>query len=82
VPSQVIMSVAEIPCEDPACPGPATQIIVLGLEMVPRIVMIHRPVANINAGNMVAAFSDARSVTGRAHWHQWTTPLPPATAML
>lgn len=53
--SQVIVSVAEIPCEDLACPGPATQITVLGLDLVRRIVVIHRPVADVTEADIGSA---------------------------
>lgn len=55
VSSQVIVSVAEIPCDDPACPGPATQITVLGLDLVRRILVIHRPVAEVSETDIGSA---------------------------
>ncbi|CAM3220013.1 hypothetical protein PANO111632_08790 [Paracoccus nototheniae] len=55
VPLQVIVSVAEIPCEDPACSGPATQITVLGLDLVRRIMVIHRPVAEVTEAEIGSA---------------------------
>ncbi|MFN3275722.1 MAG: hypothetical protein ACK41U_13740 [Paracoccus sp. (in: a-proteobacteria)] len=52
---QVIVSVAEIPCEDPACPGPATQITILGLDLIRRRLVIHRPVAQVTEAGIAAA---------------------------
>lgn len=51
--NQAFVSVRESPCEDPACPGPATQITILGLDMVRRGFVIHRPVATITEADLV-----------------------------
>lgn len=52
---QVIVSVTQIPCEDPACPGPATQISILGLDLIRRMLVIHRPVAEVAEADIAAA---------------------------
>lgn len=52
---QVLVSVAEIPCEDPACAGPATQITILGMDLTRRVMVIHRPAAEVVTTDIVAA---------------------------
>jgi len=42
-----LVSVVEVPCDDPECPGPATQITILGLDMIRRGFLVHLPVASI-----------------------------------
>jgi len=42
-----LVSVVEVPCDDPDCPGPATQITILGLDMIRRGFLVHVPVAAI-----------------------------------
>lgn len=51
--NHALVSVTEIPCDDPACPGPATQITVLGFDMVLRGFVIHRPVTTITEADLV-----------------------------
>lgn len=53
----VLVSVTEIPCDDPACPGPATQITILGLDMVRRGFLIHMPVAAVTEADLAAISS-------------------------
>ncbi len=50
--SHALVSVSEIPCDDHACPGPATQITILGLDMVRRGFVIHLPVAAITEADL------------------------------
>lgn len=52
--NHALVSVTEIPCDDPACPGPATQITILGLDMVRRGFVIHVPVAMITEADLFA----------------------------
>lgn len=56
---QVLVSVAEIPCQDPACPGPATQITILGMDLTRRVMVIHRPAAEVSAADIAAALGNA-----------------------
>ncbi|MFN3276632.1 MAG: hypothetical protein ACK41U_18405 [Paracoccus sp. (in: a-proteobacteria)] len=55
--AQVIVPVAELPCDDPACPGPATQITILGLDLIRRMLVIHRPVSDVTEADILAAMS-------------------------
>jgi len=48
----VLVSVVEVPCDDPNCPGPATQITILGLDMVRRRFMVHLPAASITEADL------------------------------
>jgi len=50
--SHVLISVSEIFCDDPECPGPATQITILGLDMVRRAFVIHLPVSAISEADL------------------------------
>jgi len=52
--NHALVSVAEVPCDDPACPGPATQITIVGLDMVRRGFVIHVPVAAITEADLAA----------------------------
>jgi len=47
-----LVSVVEVPCDDPDRPGPATQITILGLDMVRRRFMVHLPVASITEAEL------------------------------
>ena len=47
-----LVSVVEVPCDDPECPGPATQITVLGLDMIRRGFLVHLPVASITEADL------------------------------
>ena len=55
----VLVSVAQIPCQDPACPGPATQISILGMDLVRQVMVIHRPAAEVTASDIAAAWRHA-----------------------
>lgn len=44
-----LISVTEISCDDPICPGPATQITILSLDLMRRVLVIHRPVVEVSA---------------------------------
>lgn len=52
--TQSLISVVETHCADPQCPGPATQITILGFDMVRRCVVLHRPVAEVTAADVAA----------------------------
>jgi hypothetical protein len=47
-----LVSVVEVPCDDPECPGPATQITILGLDMIRRGFLVHVPVASITEADL------------------------------
>ena len=47
-----LITVTEVECDDPACPGPATHITILGIDLVRRSLLIHRPVADVTAADM------------------------------
>ncbi len=47
-----LITVAEIACNDPACPGPATQITILGVDLIRRSFVIHRPVSDVTAADL------------------------------
>lgn len=54
-----LVTVTEFHCTDPACPGLATRITIFGIDLLRREVVLHRPVAEITAG-------DLRGVTPKA----------------
>lgn len=56
---QVLVSVAEIPCEDQAGEGPAAQITILGMDLMRRVMVIHRPAAEVSAADIAAALGNA-----------------------
>lgn len=63
---QVLVSVAAFPCQDPSCPGPATQISILGMDLTRRSMVIHRPATEVSAADIAAAlWGGTRPVTGR-----------------
>ncbi|MGP9791225.1 hypothetical protein [Roseinatronobacter sp. NSM] len=47
-----LISVTEITCGDPTCPGPATQITILSLDLMRRVFVIHRPVIEVSAADL------------------------------
>ena len=47
-----VVSVMEVNCDDPLCPGPATQITILGLDMVRRGFVVHLPVSMITGADL------------------------------
>lgn len=47
-----LITVTEVECQDPACLGPATQITILGIDLVRKSFLIHRPVADVTAADM------------------------------
>jgi hypothetical protein len=55
VPSQAIVSVTQIDCQDPDCPGPATQITVMGLDLIRRVVTVHRALDQVEQADIGAA---------------------------
>lgn len=48
----VLITVSQVDCPDPVCPGPATQITILGFDLRRRTLLIHRPVAQITAADL------------------------------
>lgn len=52
---QTIVSVAEVICDDPDCPGPATRVTIVGLDLVRRTRVIHRPLVGVTAADVVDA---------------------------
>ena len=50
--NHVLISVSEIFCDDPECPGPATQITILGLDMIRRVFVIHVPVSTVSEADL------------------------------
>ncbi|MCC5958490.1 MAG: hypothetical protein JJU08_04045 [Rhodobacteraceae bacterium] len=50
-----LITVAQFDCPDPACPGPKTQITILGFDLMRRSLLIHLPVADIMAEDLDAA---------------------------
>lgn len=51
---QALISVAQVDCDQTQCPGPATQITLLTLDMVRRVHLIHRPLAEVTAQDLAA----------------------------
>jgi hypothetical protein len=47
-----LISVTEITCDDPTCPGPATQITILSLDLMRHVFIIHRPVIAVTASDL------------------------------
>ena len=47
-----LVSVTEISCDDPACPGPAIQITIFGIHMMRRVFVIHRAAAEVSAADL------------------------------
>jgi len=47
-----LVTVAEVVCSDPECPGPATQITILGVDLIRRTLLVHRSVAEVTAGDL------------------------------
>lgn len=52
--AQCLITIAEVPCPDPACPGPATQISILSLDMTTIRWMVHKPTREICEADIVA----------------------------
>ncbi len=52
---QTIVSVAEVICADPDCPGLATQVTIVGLDLVRRTRVIHRPLVAVTAVDVAVA---------------------------
>ncbi|MGY6412384.1 MAG: hypothetical protein ACXIUV_15340 [Alkalilacustris sp.] len=59
--TQTLVMVAEVPCADPACPGPATAISVLGLDLTALRWTVHKPVANIREADIAALSMSERT---------------------
>lgn len=47
-----LVSVVEVECADPACPGPATQITVLGPDGLRRRIMVHCAPAAVTVADL------------------------------
>ena len=45
--SRSLLTVVELPCPDPACPGPATRVTILCLDLGRLTLTIHRPLAEV-----------------------------------
>lgn len=54
--SQTIVSVTEVICDDPDCPGPATRVTIVSLDLVRRIRLIHRPLPCVTAADVAGMF--------------------------
>lgn len=50
--SHALVSVIEMPCPDPSCPGPATQVAITGFDLVRRVMMIHRSARDVTAADI------------------------------
>jgi hypothetical protein len=55
LPAEAVVMVAETVCRDTLCPGPATQITILGFDMSRRVLLIHRPMAEVTAADLAAS---------------------------
>jgi hypothetical protein len=51
---QTLISVTEVTCDDPTCPGPATQITILSLDLTRCVFVIHRPAVDVSATDIAA----------------------------
>ena len=49
-----LVMVAEVACADPSCPGPATAISVLGLDLTALRWIVHKPIADIRESDISA----------------------------
>lgn len=50
--TDAVIMVAEIHCCDPACPGTATQITILGFDLRRRVLVLHRPLAEVSGADL------------------------------
>ncbi|NHB78605.1 hypothetical protein [Rhodobacter calidifons] len=50
--ADAVVIVNELPCTQAACPGPATQITILGFDMSRRVLLIHRPTSEVAAADL------------------------------
>ncbi|MGY6410737.1 MAG: hypothetical protein ACXIUV_06905 [Alkalilacustris sp.] len=56
--SEVLVMVAEVPCPDPRCRGPATTISVLGLDLTALRWTLHKPAADLREADIAALMGD------------------------
>ena len=49
-----LVMVAQVPCDDPASPGPATTISVVGLDLIALRWTVYKPVAYIREADIAA----------------------------
>ena len=62
-----LIRVVELPCAAPDCPGPITQISILGLDLTRLVVVVHRPLADICTEDLASVFENAdRALPDRA----------------
>lgn len=50
--TEAVISVVELPCHDKGCPGPATRITVLGLDLMLRVHVVHCSAADVTAADI------------------------------
>lgn len=55
--AQAVITVAEVMCDDPVCPGPATQITILRFDMIRQTVLIHLPADQVSQADIERAFA-------------------------
>lgn len=48
-----LITVVELDCRDPACPGPTTQISVMGPDLIRKTVTLHKPVRDVQLTDLV-----------------------------
>ena len=53
-----LIGVVELPCALLDCPGPVTQISILGLELTRRVILLHCPLADIGVAELSSAFME------------------------
>ena len=53
-----LVMIAEVPCPDPRCPGPATAISVLGLDLTALRWTLHKPAAEVREADIAALMGD------------------------
>jgi len=59
---QTLVSVTEFLCDDPNCPGPATRITILAMDLTRRVLVIHRPAREISGMDIAALIDVGRAV--------------------
>ncbi|MEY8802039.1 hypothetical protein AB9K35_17225 [Leisingera sp. XS_AS12] len=47
-----LITVVEMDCDDPGCPGPTTHVTILGVDLTRRVVTVHLPVHAIRAAHL------------------------------
>ena len=62
-----LIRVVELPCAAPDCPGPITEIRILGLDLTRFMIVMHRPLADVCADDLAKAVeSDGSALPDRA----------------